>query len=1388
MFNWFFNIFKKTAKKKDEGKEINVSELVTQQLTKILTDHRPIFMGITNSQLVSVIMGQLYANGFELNNSAKNQFTHEGKTSTEENPYALDAILVHFFLTSRSGREIIKEKLNTAYKEGAFTEKDAEKMRAGNVHDINTYSDTAQSVFKDIAETISRTSKTNDGLKNLLKSKQKAENAEQEIESLDRKINPGNGDQGAQESKTVGDMTPGTEPEIDIEHTSLPEEDRKALNAFLYRVKVAFKRGQISWDLYRSLLAWVASVASYMVRGDATGAGQELDKLPANVAEHLRSIDDTDELQKFINEKINARKVNVGKTEMTLTELEDVLDATQYTQKLFRDLVTKKEKLFITAGALENHFRHVNEVIKDMEKKGLSSEDIERYKQSVSYTALKRFIDQIAAIPGLSSLIHELDEKYGSDAYKEVEKGREEYYKQLTPEYFKANTVGDETAATNPSVSKANTEIQNILTSNVGKSTTTKDSAGTTNSGKSKLSSEEIKAKRAEIARLDNARKAAQNELDQAQKNQFNHDLSDKEREAAKETYYKKFAEVKQYLKDISKLKDELGVLSSEQETQNGDDVDVKVKNDETYINYLKQANSLAKSRARTISTKLKKSRAEATNDVMKDVLHMVTDSRTKAISALNKDTNLSIDSKIAYKKWIVNASRNSVNSAVFYLLKNKTGKIDTSINTELFNDQFSDILMSNVLEQKANAVDFLRKNSAISDVTYEDAVNKYIEFYKRRHVVDPNSGGQSASVIDQDRREKIASGDKPVDFSEILYAIFIHPEDVNDYPSEKNALQTFLNMIVSSFYDSAQTEEDVKKLNGIRRDFYTLYGTPLDTKPVNSYQIKRDLNNDKLEYVLEQDTLDMTSYLPEIINDEKTNYKGGMARVEILQKDVHTLDDKLVDIQNKIDELKDEQLHTNDIARNEEIKQQLSELTQQKKFINKEIKQNNNRIKSLKTKLEEIRKTIDQTEDTLNNTNFDNQTLAQRYVTNLEKNVTDDKLKYKLKKLISEHGFYYKSGELIPAVAYGGFWFELAEDWDGDPHILSTPLEDAVIIYRKDVEIPSGYTGRLSIDTTAGKYKKKVGENTYVKDDISGYYYMVDPKTNELLPYTYTLDALTGKKPNNEEQQAESDDSDSGKVTPMRKNPFKGVPYNAPKPTKQPAQTQEVETEEKKQVPANDTNKETPNGNTEENNTEQHTEDIVNPTQDEENKAANAGFYFGIQKTAAFFKFAESQDNYTGDNALAEKKEQKAIENGDNEGGFQYNSNEQSKSDAEQDSTSFSMEKLGKVLKQVKTKSPDKWNEVIDLVKQSSAKSGDDLASFLELWAQNDWNASAALRDYNSAAVDTRNNNYFYEMFRDNVWPAIQTMPAIVNIVNSLSENKVVNESDVATNEYRNV
>ena len=50
------------------------------------------------------------------------------------------------------------------------------------------------------------------------------------------------------------------------------------------------------------------------------------------------------------------------------------------------------------------------------------------------------------------------------------------------------------------------------------------------------------------------------------------------------------------------------------------------------------------------------------------------------------------------------------------------------------------------------------------------------------------------------------------------------------------------------------------------------------------------------------------------------------------------------------------------------------------------------------------------------------------------------------------------------------------------------------------------------------------------------------------------------------------------------------------------------------------------------------------------------------------------------------------------------------------------------------------------------------------------------------------KTNNYFYSMYERNVWPAIQTMPAVVNIVNSLSKNKVVEPSDVDTNEYKNV
>ena len=115
-------------------------------------------------------------------------------------------------------------------------------------------------------------------------------------------------------------------------------------------------------------------------------------------------------------------------------------------------------------------------------------------------------------------------------------------------------------------------------------------------------------------------------------------------------------------------------------------------------------------------------------------------------------------------------------------------------------------------------------------------------------------------------------------------------------------------------------------------------------------------------------------------------------------------------------------------------------------------------------------------------------------------------------------------------------------------------------------------------------------------------------------------------------------------------------------------------------------------------------------------------------------------------------------------------------------------MEKLGKVLNTIKMNSDEQWNDIVELVRQSSAKSGDDLAEFLELWANNNWNGDAAVRAYNETAVEPRNRSYFWSMFKRNVWPQIQKNPAVVNATNELSTGDPVEKHDVETTEYTHV
>lgn len=200
---------------------------------------------------------------------------------------------------------------------------------------------------------------------------------------------------------------------------------------------------------------------------------------------------------------------------------------------------------------------------------------------------------------------------------------------------------------------------------------------------------------------------------------------------------------------------------------------------------------------------------------------------------------------------------------------------------------------------------------------------------------------------------------------------------------------------------------------------------------------------------------------------------------------------------------------------------------------------------------------------------------------------------------------------------------------------------------------------------------------------------------------------------------------------------------------------------------------------------------DALTPTQEENNLATESGFYFGIQKTASFFKFAHSEDNYGDYNIKREKDESKLIESPDAED-FKYNPNTSEQS-AAQDAVAneeFSMEKLGKVLKVIKDESEEKWGEIVKLIEQSSPKSGDDLAKYVQLWANNNWNGEEARRIYNEQAVptETRNHSYFWKMFKNNVWPQLQNNPSVVNVVKKLNKNRPAEETDVKTNEYKNV
>lgn len=193
---------------------------------------------------------------------------------------------------------------------------------------------------------------------------------------------------------------------------------------------------------------------------------------------------------------------------------------------------------------------------------------------------------------------------------------------------------------------------------------------------------------------------------------------------------------------------------------------------------------------------------------------------------------------------------------------------------------------------------------------------------------------------------------------------------------------------------------------------------------------------------------------------------------------------------------------------------------------------------------------------------------------------------------------------------------------------------------------------------------------------------------------------------------------------------------------------------------------------------TNEQSEDIITPTQEEEAKSAEAGFYFGIQKTAAFFKFAtDTEDKYIADfDTKREELEQKNIENIQD---FNYIPEEKSKVEDTADAREFSFEDFSKTLAPIYDNNAAEWGEILEVTEQVNPKMGKQLRRYLELLPENDWTAEKALRAYNSEVTgdETRNASYFWKMFKQYVWPAIMERPAVQEAKQALKANAPVGE-----------
>lgn len=182
------------------------------------------------------------------------------------------------------------------------------------------------------------------------------------------------------------------------------------------------------------------------------------------------------------------------------------------------------------------------------------------------------------------------------------------------------------------------------------------------------------------------------------------------------------------------------------------------------------------------------------------------------------------------------------------------------------------------------------------------------------------------------------------------------------------------------------------------------------------------------------------------------------------------------------------------------------------------------------------------------------------------------------------------------------------------------------------------------------------------------------------------------------------------------------------------------------------------------------------------------SGFYF-MPKNDAFIKVAfpkkaapffaihikaESTDNRSLQfNQHYEDVASKLIENPGIETNYDKEKATKSLSDSKKDNKRFSTKILANVLKIIHDNSEKDFKDVLDIVRQSNPKIGDELAEYLSYLPVTEWTPEKALRKFNESAVEERNRNYFWSGLKESAWPVLIKNDKVRKVIESLKNGE---------------